>query len=88
MAFHAMGRKSESDAAVTALEEEVAAHHAYNIALTYAYRGEIDQAFAWLDRAHRQRDSELWWIKGDLLMQNLWPDPRYGAFLRKMNLPE
>jgi hypothetical protein len=54
---------------------------------TYAYRGERDEAFAWLERAYRQKDSGLWLIKGDPLLKNLAGDPRYPAFLRKMKLP-
>lgn len=34
------------------------------------------------------RDEDLYVIKGDPLLKNLEGDPRYKAFLRKMNLPE
>jgi len=42
----------------------------------------------WLDRAYLQRESGLYWLKGDTLLRNLEGDPRYKAFLRRMNLPE
>jgi len=42
----------------------------------------------WLNRAYNQKDVELYWIKGDPLLKNLENEPRYRAFLRKMNLPE
>jgi len=51
-------------------------------------RGEVDQAFAWLDRAYSQKDAALYEIKYDPFFKNLKFDPRYKAFLRKMNLPE
>jgi serine/threonine-protein kinase len=54
----------------------------------YAFRGEKDRAFEWLDRAFDLRDEDLYVIKGDPLLKNLEGDPRYKAFLRKMNLPE
>ena len=38
---------------------------AYQIAEVYAYRGEVDRAFEWLERAYAQRDSGLSQIKGD-----------------------
>jgi adenylate cyclase len=89
--YHAMGRRIESDAALTQLIRERAQDAAYDIAQVYAYRGELDRAFTWLERAYRQKDEELFYIKGirsDPLMKKFAADPRYAAFLRKMNLPE
>ena len=86
--YHALGRKADSDAHLAALVREHAANAAFQIAELHAYRSEADEAFRWLDRAYAQKDSGLYLIKGDLLLKNLEPDPRYKAFLRKMNLPE
>jgi TolB-like protein/Tfp pilus assembly protein PilF len=86
--YHAMGRKADSDAALARVTKERAGDVAYEIAQAHAYRGEADQAFAWLDRAYDRKDIELYWIKGDRLLKNLEGDPRYKAFLGKMNLPE
>jgi hypothetical protein len=36
---------------------------------------------------YRQKDVELCWVKGDPLLKNVEPDPRYTMFLRKMQLP-
>jgi hypothetical protein len=58
------------------------------VAEVHAYRGEIDQAFAWLDRAYRQKDVTLYRIKGDPLLGNLQTDARYETFLRRMKLVE
>ena len=60
---------------------------AFQIAEVYAFRGETDQAFAWLERAHAQRDGGLPQLKGDPMLKNLEADPRYKAFLKKMRLP-
>ena len=35
-----------------------------------------------------QQDAYLYSVKRDSLLENLESDPRYKAFLRKMNLPE
>ena len=51
MAYHALGRKADSDAALAALIAKYEKDAPYNIAYVYAYRGEADQAFAWLDKA-------------------------------------
>lgn len=52
----------------------------------FAYRGQIDEAFQWLDRAHEQRDVNPLYIRYNPLLKNLRGDPRYLAFLRKMKL--
>jgi adenylate cyclase len=82
----ALGRKAESDAALRELEAKYAAGSSYNIAEAHAYRGEIDSAFRWLDRAYRQHDGGMTWIRIDPLLQNLRQDQRYQAWLVKMNL--
>jgi TolB-like protein/Flp pilus assembly protein TadD len=88
MAYYSIGRRAESDAALAKLIKEHAQDDAYEVAEVYAYRGELDQAFAWLERAYSQRDAGLWLTKQDAILKNLWSDPRYKAFLRKMNLPQ
>jgi len=39
-------------------------------------------------RAYQQKDAGLFLVKQDATLKSLWGDPRYKAFLRKMNLPE
>jgi len=88
MVYFATGRKAESDAHLA----EAIRHNGHSwpseIARVYAFRGEKDRAFEWLDRAYDVRDQDLYFIKGDPLLKKLEADPRYKAFLRKMNLPE
>jgi hypothetical protein len=56
------------------------------IAEIYAFRGENDKAFEWLNRAYRQRDSGLVGLKVDPLLRSLHGDPRYRLLLEKMRL--
>ena len=51
MAYHALGRNADSDAALTALIAKYEKGAPYNIAYVYAFRGEADKAFEWLDKA-------------------------------------
>ena len=88
LANHAMGLKTEADSALARLGETYADRRAYSVARVHAYRGELDQAFAWLDRAYLQRDINCVEVKRDVLLRNLIPDPRFAAYLRKMRLPE
>ncbi len=85
--YWALGREAEADAALRKLIAEHADRYAFYIAGAYAYRADRDEAFKWLERAYAQKDPCLAWIKGDPLLANLEVDPRYKAFLRKMNLP-
>ena len=61
--------------------------NAYQIAEVYAYRNQADQAFEWLDQAYAQRNSGLMQMKVDPLLKSLHKDPRFAAFLKKLNLP-
>jgi TolB-like protein len=88
LVYHAMNRRAESDAALARATQAYAGHWAYGIAEVHACRGETDQAFAWLDRAYRQKDVALYRMKGDPLLRNLESDARYRTFLKKMNLPD
>ena len=88
LTYHTLRRPEDADAALTLLEAGYANDSAMQIAEVYSYRSRKFQAFRWLDRALAQKDVHLWSIKGDPLLKNLEGDPRYGAFLRRMNLPE
>jgi tetratricopeptide (TPR) repeat protein len=85
-----LGRKVDADAALAQAEKTFAASQPYNIATLHALRGDLDQAFLWLNRAYERHDPDLIGlppITVDPDMNNLRSDPRYKAFLRKMNLP-
>ena len=87
IAYYALGREKESDAALSELIAKYQADGAYQIAEVYAFRNQSDEAFEWLDRAYAQRDSGLIATKVDPLLKSLHNDPRFAAFLKKLNLP-
>ncbi len=87
LAYYALGRKREADFALLELIQNHASDWACEVALVYAYRGEVDRSFEWLERAYAQRDPQLTEMKGDPLLKNIEHDPRYAAFLKKMRLP-
>ena len=88
LVYHALGRRSESDAALATMKSKYAGEMAYQIAEVHAFRGEADLAFEWLERAYDQRDAGVVDIKADRLFRTLIDDPRYKAFLKKLKLPE
>jgi serine/threonine-protein kinase len=87
MAYYALGQEKESDAALGELIAKYHASAAFSVALVYAFRNQRDQAFEWLDRAYAQHDGGLIYTKVEPLLKNLHGDPRYAAFLKKLNLP-
>jgi TolB-like protein/Flp pilus assembly protein TadD len=86
--YWAMGRRTESDSALGALEQRFATSNAYEIATVHAYRGEAAAAFAWLGRADQTLKASLLYIKSDPLLRNLHGDPRFDALLRTAKLVE
>jgi hypothetical protein len=60
----------------------------WEIAGVYAWRGENDKAFEWAERAYKERNGGLTWLKIDTNFRSLHGDARYRALLHKMNLPE
>lgn len=87
LAYAALGRKAEADGSLQQLITDYRTQAAYQIAEVYAFRGETDRAFEWLELARVHKDSGLPAIKGDPLLKNLYHDPRYADFLKKIGLP-
>jgi TolB-like protein/DNA-binding winged helix-turn-helix (wHTH) protein/tetratricopeptide (TPR) repeat protein len=86
IAYYALGRKKESDAALSELIAKYQ-RNAYQIAEVYAFRNQSDEAFEWLDRAYVQRNPGLIGTKVEPLLKSLHHDPRYAALLKKLNFP-
>jgi TolB-like protein/lipoprotein NlpI len=87
VAQQALGNAGASDAALQELIEKYAAPAAFQVAEIYAFRGESDNAFDWLEQAYDNRDPGLPQMLGDPLLANLHDDPRWEPFLEKMGLP-
>ncbi|MBV8496323.1 MAG: TIR domain-containing protein [Gammaproteobacteria bacterium] len=86
MAEHSLAHDRESRLALDEAIAKDAQSAAYQIAEAFAWRGERDRAFEWLDRAYRQRDGGLVILRADSLMRPLRADPRFKAMLKKINL--
>jgi TolB-like protein/Tfp pilus assembly protein PilF len=87
LAYHALGRGQDADSALRKLIEQDQNDGAFQIAEVYAYRGNADEAFTWLERAFKQRDGGFSEMVGDPLLSSLTSDPRYAAFMKKMHYP-
>jgi adenylate cyclase len=84
---HARGDSVAADVSLKELIEIWSEGGPYQIAEAYAFRGESDEAFAWLEKAYEVSDSGLNSTLIDPLLSNLHDDPRWPDFLDKMGLP-
>jgi TolB-like protein/class 3 adenylate cyclase len=84
LAQHTRGDAAASDAALRRLIDEGGPAVAFQIAAAHAWRGEVDAAFGWLDRAYRERDPGLSESVAYPLQRALHDDPRWLALMRKM----
>jgi TolB-like protein/Flp pilus assembly protein TadD len=84
MAYHALGRVAESDAALAQLIDRYEQSWSYNIAYVLAFRGEAERAFEWLDKAVQYKDPGLTDVSTDPLLANLSDDPRWLPFLESI----
>jgi TolB-like protein/cytochrome c-type biogenesis protein CcmH/NrfG len=88
VAHFTLGQQTEARRALDELEARHAEEWAFQIAEVHAWRGEPDEAFAWLERARRQRDAGVvLMLKTSPYLRSLRADPRYLALLRTLNLP-
>lgn len=84
LAQHDLGRVVDWRRALDELEKGGAA--AYQVAQVYAWSGDRDRAFEWLERARAAHDAGTRFVKYDPFLRSLRADPRYAVFLEKMNL--
>ena len=85
-ALHGLRRARESQEALDTLIAERPDTAAYQIAQVYAWRGEADRAFEWLEHAFATRDNGLNMIQVDPLLRGVHGDPRYTAMLKRLGL--
>ena len=60
----------------------------YSIAGLYADLGDKEHAFAWLNTAYQEHDSNIIALRTDFAMDSLHSDPRYAELVRKIGLPQ
>lgn len=87
IAYHRLGNAAESDAAIDALIASDDGTWAAQIAQAQAVRGEIDSAITWLNRGYERYDVGVNIAAIDPFLENLHGDPRYDAFLVRLQSP-
>ena len=86
MAYFTLGRKVDSDAALAQMIKSPTPRPFF-ISSVYAFRGQMEEALKWLDTSAMQGESALLLLKSQPMFDKLEGDPRYKAFLKKINLP-
>ncbi len=59
----------------------------FGVAADYAFLGEKEKAFAWLEKAYEVRSPGTLFLKVDPRLDPLRSDPRFADLLRRMGLP-
>jgi hypothetical protein len=84
MSYYAQRRTDVANAALAALAALVqkSAGSEFQVAETYAYFGNPDQDFAWLDQAV-DHNPGIQWLRGDPLFKGITADSRYADLAKK-----
>ncbi len=88
MALFSLNRTTESDQLLVDFISKYGQTDLANIARIYAYRGEKDKSFEWLNKAYEHPDTSLLEV---LIMPDFKPmhnDPRWHEIIRRMDLPD
>jgi TolB-like protein/Flp pilus assembly protein TadD len=84
--LHNLGRHEEERPIRQKIIDKRGQTWAFGIALTYAWHGDTDKAFEWLDIAFKQKDSFMSQLIYNPWLAPLHDDPRWEKILDKMGL--
>jgi serine/threonine protein kinase/Tfp pilus assembly protein PilF len=87
IAYHMLGNSEQADAAFARLMT-YGEQWGYQFASVHAVRGELDQAFHWLERSYELHDSGVVMTKVTHWFENLHSDPRWPRFLERIGLAD
>jgi len=88
LCFHAMGRNEEFEAEFARLREEWGETWPSEIAHVYAWTGDADKAFEWLDRAVAMAEGGIGNSRRIPWLEPLHGDPRWEAYLEKLGISD
>ena len=86
LSLMALDRRDEADPLLQQMINEHSNDAAYQLAEIYAFGGDVDAAFNWLERAYRQRDGGMSELIGNHFLSNLEKDARWKELLVKVAL--
>jgi TolB-like protein/Tfp pilus assembly protein PilF len=88
-AYAVLGKRDEARRILAKLEKP---HEGVvpsgSVAILHGALGESNEAFAWLEKAYKERDPQLTYIKAGRRFEPLRKDPRFGQLVRRIGLPD
>ncbi len=85
-AYHALGRKADSDATRTEMMQKCADKKPFNVAASLAYLGDVDGAFAMLEKAAQVQDTDLGAVAIFPAFAGMHKDPRWLPLMRRLGM--
>ena len=86
LAHTARGDRAAADEALAAMIQNHGADNPFRVGLIYAFRGEADKLFEWLERAYAAHDPRVINTTSEDLLKPYHKDPRFVAFCHKVGL--
>jgi len=85
-----LNQRDKAEAALVELKERAKQEYvpSYALAIIHIGLGEIDHAFAWLEKAYEERSYWLTFLRVDPVLDNLRSDTRYTDLLQRMKFVE
>jgi len=83
------GRRAEALAVLDGLRQLSSTRYVspYSVALVHGGLGDRDQALAWLEKAYVERSDYMPYLSLEPMLDGLRSDPRFGALVRRVGLP-
>ena len=85
---HALGNKKRSDELFEEFKNKYSKSDPANLADLYAFRGNKEESFKWLNRALEINDPVLLEALAYPSFKIMYDDPRWREFINKLNLPD
>ena len=86
--LHSLGRHEEERPIRQTMIDEYSQSWAFGIVLAYAWHGDLDKAFEWLNIAYEQKDRYMAQLIFNPWLASLHDDPRWEPILEKVGLLE
>ena len=90
-AYATLGKRAEAARMLSELQQQSKVTYVspYMIAVMYAGLGENNKAFEFLEKAYQERSPDVaYFLRADLRMDSLRPDPRFQDLMHRMNFPQ
>jgi tetratricopeptide (TPR) repeat protein len=90
-AYAAIGKRAEAEKILSELQQQSKVTYVspYMIAVIYSGLGQKDKAFEFLEKAYQERSPDIaYFLRADLRLDTLRPDPRFQDLLRRVDFPQ